>query len=125
MKNKIVLPSLLLCTFLLFAACGNNGTADSGSGASANQAIPTPTQIVASSGFQAVGEQSILTDTAKLLETTVVTESTAADTTVDLSVGERAYTKNKCGDCHGAGANARKCHQPGRGSRIAVCQRVI
>ncbi len=55
-----------------------------------------------SGSFKAVGEQSILTDTAKLLESQPVTESASAGTTVDLSVGQRAYEKNKCGDCHGA-----------------------
>lgn len=100
MKTKPFLISFLVCTAIIFAACGGSSSSSSDSGTSGTP-IPPPTQM--SGSFIAVGEQSILTDTAKLLETDVVTESVAADTTtVDLSIGERAYEKNKCGDCHGA-----------------------
>jgi mono/diheme cytochrome c family protein len=56
--------------------------------------------------YTAVGEQSILTDTASLTETVQTTQSAQTTQTTaaapDLSRGEAAYTKNKCGDCHGA-----------------------
>ncbi|MFN8443413.1 MAG: cytochrome c [Caldilineaceae bacterium] len=103
MKTKIVLSSLLLCTLLLFAACGNSGSNSGASGSgSGDQAIPTPTQIVVSSGFQAVGEQTVITQTEGITGTSAVTTESTVAANVDLSVGERAYTKNKCGDCHGA-----------------------
>lgn len=101
MKTKIVLPSLLLCALLIFTACGKSGSGSS-SGGDSSQAIPTPTQIVVSSGFQAVGELTVITETKGITETNAVTTESTASANVDLSVGERAYTKNKCGDCHGA-----------------------
>jgi mono/diheme cytochrome c family protein len=93
------LISFLVVVALIFAACG--GSNSSSSASNGGTPIPTPTQM--SGSFTAVGEQSVLTDTAELLETASVTESaSSANTNVDLSVGERSYTKNKCGDCHGA-----------------------
>ncbi|MEZ4868707.1 MAG: c-type cytochrome [Caldilineaceae bacterium] len=48
--------------------------------------------------FTAVGQQSILTDTETLTQTSSTTTTVAAD----LTRGEAAYTKNKCNECHGA-----------------------
>lgn len=108
-RFTIVFVSLALA----LAACGGDeaaSTSPSASSSSGGDAAPvataTPQPTVAptmpAGNFTAVGEQSILTDTAKLLnsETTTTTTTTAA-APVNLEVGERAYTKNKCGECHG------------------------
>lgn len=117
MTSKIYFPQfarfVMIAVFLiLFAACGDSSDSSNTSATAANEqtsdtsaaadANAAPTMPAPEGNFSAVGEQSILTDTAKLLETSAVTESTASETTVDLSVGQRAYEKNKCGDCHGA-----------------------
>lgn len=100
---------VMVAVFLmLFAACGDSNDSSSTSATTANDAQTSDTSAAADANaaptmpapqgnFAAVGEQSILTDTANLSQTT--DSSTAA---VDLSVGERAYTKNKCDSCHGA-----------------------
>jgi len=99
---------LLLCfmLFLLVAACGRNreGAGDSSQSPSADR-LAAPTMPAGQ--FTAVGEQSILTDTASLTETAQTTQSVQTTQTTsapapDLARGEVAYTKNKCGDCHGA-----------------------
>ena len=51
--------------------------------------------------FIAVGEQTGLTNTANLTQTTQTTQTNTV-ASADLTRGEAAYTKNKCGDCHGA-----------------------
>lgn len=99
MKPKTLLISLLLFTALLFAACGNNSSSSDSSSSGGGQALPTPTAM--SGSFKAVGEQTIITKTAEITETSQTSDSVAA-AGVDLSVGQRAYEKNKCGDCHGA-----------------------
>ncbi|MCE7988495.1 MAG: hypothetical protein DYG89_45640 [Caldilinea sp. CFX5] len=99
---------LFVLVFLLIAACGRNreGSGDSSQSPSADR-LAAPTMPAGQ--FTAVGEQSILTDTASLTETAQTTQSVqttqttqTADAAPDLARGEAAYTKNKCGDCHGA-----------------------
>lgn len=97
---------LFVLALLFVAACGRNreGSGDSTQSPSADR-LAAPTMPAGQ--FTAVGEQSILTDTASLTETVQTTQSaqttqTAAAAAPDLSRGEAAYTKNKCGDCHGA-----------------------
>lgn len=110
---RIRLLLLLLVVFLLLVACGRNRETDSGGAASGSQSasadrMAAPT--MPSGQFTAVGEQSVLTNTATLTQTEQSTETTATTQTVqtvsaaapDLTRGEAAYTKNKCGDCHGA-----------------------
>ena len=76
MKPKTLLISLLLFTALLFAACGNNSSSSDSSGG--GQALPTPT--VMSGSFKAVGEQTIITKTAEITETSQTSDSVAAAT---------------------------------------------
>ena len=97
---------LFVVVFLFIAACGRNreGSADSSQSPSADR-LAAPTMPAGQ--FTAVGEQSILTDTASLTETVQTTQSVQTTQTTsaaapDLARGEAAYTKNKCGDCHGA-----------------------
>lgn len=97
---------LFVVVFLFIAACGRNreGSADSSQSPSADR-LAAPTMPAGQ--FTAVGEQSILTDTASLTETAQTTQSVQTTQTTsaaapDLARGEAAYTKNKCGDCHGA-----------------------
>jgi mono/diheme cytochrome c family protein len=102
-QRRLLLLSLLLV--LSVAACGRNreDSADSAQSPSADR-LAAPTMPAGQ--FTAVGEQSILTDTASLTETVQTTQSAQTTQTTaaapDLSRGEAAYTKNKCGDCHGA-----------------------
>jgi len=105
-QPRLLLLSILLV--LLVAACGRNreGAGDSSQSPSADR-LAAPTMPAGQ--FTAVGEQSILTDTASLTETVQTTQSVQTTQTAqtagaapDLSRGEAAYTKNKCGDCHGA-----------------------
>lgn len=92
----------ILLTLSLLAACGR-GQSESGGDAAASTAADAPpaAPTMPAGNFTAVGEQSILSDTAKLTQTVQTTETTAA-AAPDLARGEAAYTKNKCGDCHGA-----------------------
>ena len=101
------LPSRLLFVLILvlfvIVACGRNrdmAAGDTQSPSSDRLAAPT----MPAGQFTAVGEQSVLTTTAVLTETEPATQTTqtTAATAPDLSRGEAAYTKNKCGDCHGA-----------------------
>jgi mono/diheme cytochrome c family protein len=102
-QRRLLLLSLLLV--LSVAACGRNreDSADSAQSPSADR-LAAPTMPAGQ--FTAVGEQSILTDTVSLTETVQTTQSAQTTQTTaaapDLSRGEAAYTKNKCGDCHGA-----------------------
>jgi mono/diheme cytochrome c family protein len=102
-QRRLFLLCLLL--FLLVAGCGRNreGSADSSQSSSADR-LAAPTMPAGQ--FTAVGEQSILTGTASLTKTVQTTQSAQTTQTTntaapDLSRGEAAYTKNKCGDCHG------------------------
>lgn len=107
---RIRLLLLLFILLVLLVACGRNretaaGDAVSGSQSASAERMAAPT--MPSGQFTAVGEQSILTDTATLTETTpsTATAQTAQSSGAaapDLARGEAAYTKNNCGDCHGA-----------------------
>ncbi len=105
--RKISIGFLLVLLVVLFVACGGNestssttGSNDTASTASGDaQAIPTPTQPVGN--FQAVGEQSILTDTASLTSTTQTTASSSTSSSTASDLGQRSYAKNKCNECHG------------------------
>lgn len=100
---------VIIFVFLfLFTACGDSNsagtTATTNTDSNAQPAVATETQgdavatMPAPSGnFAAVGQQSVLTNTKNLTST----ESSAANT-ANLELGQRIYTKNKCGDCHGA-----------------------
>lgn len=94
---------LFFIAIFLIAACsrGQSGApaVDSGAAESAPAAPTMP-----SGNFVAVGEQSILSNTARLTQTVQITQATQASSGAapDLQRGEAAYTKNKCGDCHGA-----------------------
>lgn len=94
---------LLFIALFLIAACGRNR--DTAAEAGGNSSSPSSDRLAAptmpAGQFTAVGEQSILTDTAVLTETAPTTQTVSA-AAPDLSRGEAAYTKNKCGDCHGA-----------------------
>jgi mono/diheme cytochrome c family protein len=97
---------ILALSLVLFVACGGDdepSTTASGS-AESGQSAPTATEApdaptMPAGNFTSVGEQSILTDTANLTQTQTITTSAPP---VDLAVGQRAYERNKCGDCHGA-----------------------
>lgn len=109
---RIRLPILLFIVLLLVIACGRNRDAGDASGAQSPSADRLAAPTMPAGQFVAVGEQSVLTGTANLTETmpttqtaqtTETTQTTqTASATADLTRGEAAYTKNKCGDCHGA-----------------------
>jgi mono/diheme cytochrome c family protein len=90
----IIVVIVALC---LFAACGGGSNSDAPAAGSADAPV-APTMPAGQ--FVAVGEQSGLTKTVTLTTTTATTQTAAA--APDLARGEAAYTKNKCGDCHGA-----------------------
>ncbi len=96
------LVSLIVLLLFLVVACGRSESSTSSSSPSAPGLSAAPT--MPSGQFTAVGEQSVMTTTTTLTttssSTTATSETTAAS--ADLSRGEAAYTKNKCGDCHGA-----------------------
>lgn len=106
--GQLALSVIIFTLLFLLAACGGGDEAASSassasSGAAAPAATATPQPTVAATmpagNFTAVGEQSVLTDTAKLTSTQA---SATTAGTVNLEVGIRAYEKNKCADCHGA-----------------------
>lgn len=82
---------------LVVVACGRG---QSGGDTSASAAPTAPPLPVPTKNFVAVGQLTVLTDTATVTETAQTTQTAAAG--ADLKRGETAYTKNKCGDCHGA-----------------------
>lgn len=82
---------------LLAAACGRSQS----SGNSADAAPTAPPLPVPTKNFVAVGQLTVLTNTTTVTETAQTTGTTQT-ASADLSRGEAAYTKNKCGDCHGA-----------------------
>lgn len=90
----------IIIGLILLTACSRSQSGGSPdvvpSAADTAPAAPT----MPSGNFTAVGEQSILSDTARLTQTAQTTQTTSA-TAADLTRGEAAYTKNKCGDCHG------------------------
>lgn len=81
---------------LLGVACGGRN-ADSAAAAATPTMPAIPTQ-----NFVAVGQLTVLTDTNTVTGTTTTTQTASASSDADLQRGEAAYTKNKCGDCHGA-----------------------
>lgn len=111
---RIRLPILLFIVLLLVVACGRNRDAGDASGSQSPSADRLAAPTMPAGQFVAVGEQSVLTGTANLTETipttqtaqitgtAQITQSGNAATTADLTRGETAYIKNKCGDCHGA-----------------------
>ncbi|MBX3012373.1 MAG: hypothetical protein KF832_12740 [Caldilineaceae bacterium] len=97
--HRLWLIVALSALLLIVAACGGgSGNASNTAAVATLAAVPT----MPSGNFVAVGEQSGLTQTVTLTQTTAVTTASAAVPAPDLSRGEAAYTKNKCGDCHGA-----------------------
>lgn len=96
--HRLWLVVAIFLLSLMGAACGRSQSGGASSGvAAAPTAPPLP---VPTKNFVAVGQLTVLTDTATLTETTQTTQT--ASSGVDLKRGETAYTKNKCGDCHGA-----------------------
>ena len=101
--NQPILFLLLVFSLFFFAACGDGGS-DSANTASTGNTDAAPGDAVATmpapkSNFAAVGQQSVLTDTANLTQTQAAKVNAPA---ADLALGQRAYEKNKCADCHGA-----------------------
>ena len=85
---------------LIAAACGGRS---SGSSSSDLAAAATPTMpAIPTQNFVAVGQLTVVTDTNTVTGTTATTQTTNAGSDANLKRGETAYTKNKCGDCHGA-----------------------
>lgn len=94
-----LLRIVLIAVVLLVTACGRG--AGNTETVAQSAAPPTPTRPFGQ--FTAVGEQSILTKTNTLTESVQSTETTPIEeSSIDLTRGEAAYVKNKCGDCHGA-----------------------
>lgn len=85
---------------LVVVACGRG---QSGGDTSASAAPTAPPLPVPTKNFVAVGQLTVLTNTTTVSETAQTTQtSQSAAAGGDLKRGETAYTKNKCGDCHGA-----------------------
>lgn len=96
--RSVLIMLVLVVSVLMMAACGRSESSDT---TSASAAPPTPTRPFGQ--FTAVGEQSILTGTTSVTETAETTQTAQTDAAApDLTRGEAAYVKNKCGDCHGA-----------------------
>lgn len=83
---------------LVAAACGRS---QSGGDSAASAAPTAPPLPIPTKNFVAVGQLTVLTDTNTVTGTTATTQTASANTDADLKRGETAYTKNKCGDCHG------------------------
>ena len=95
MRKRILQLMLLFSALILLAACGGgNSSTDSDSGASSE---PTVAPTMPSASFAAVSQSA-----GVITETLVVSETESSGSTGDLDRGAAAYTKNKCGDCHGA-----------------------
>lgn len=104
-KRLSIRISLVLCSIfllLLLGACGGAASTDAAEGDAGapatnrrNDAVPT----MPAARFDSVGNQSGISETKTLTETTTTTEETAPD----LALGERVYT-NRCAECHGAQA---------------------
>ena len=102
-SNRPILFIVLACSLLLFGACGGDNSDSTGntstSDTTAAQGNVVATMPAPEGNFAAVGQQNVLTETANLTQT----QSTETNATApDLAVGQRAYEKNKCADCHGA-----------------------
>lgn len=115
-----LLPIVLFSVVFLLAACGGGQSSTAGdSGSAANNRFAAPT--MPSGNFTSVGQQNAMTSTTSLTQTTQATETTATTDTAasaapaDLTRGENAYVKNKCGDCHGANGEG----VAGQGNAIA------
>ncbi|MEZ4659540.1 MAG: cytochrome c [Caldilineaceae bacterium] len=77
------------------AACGrssSNSNSDTGA-----TAAPTVAPTMPAANFAAVSQSA-----GVITETLVVSDTENNTSTSDLERGAAAYTKNKCGDCHGA-----------------------
>ena len=92
--------AMIVC-LIFVVSCGRsqNGGNTGSTQSSVDAATPSPT--MPAGNFTAVGEQTGLTDTTTLTQTTPITQAGSA-AAADLTRGANAYTKNKCGDCHGA-----------------------
>ena len=104
---RIRLPIVLFIILLLVVACGRNRDAGEASGSQSPSADRLASPTMPAGQFVAVGEQSVLTGTANLTETMPTTQTAQITQSgnaaaPDLTRGANAYTKNKCGDCHGA-----------------------
>jgi|GEM_PF-708890 len=95
-------------SLFILTACGGGSSGGNAASNAGAPAVAAPT--MPAGNFVAVGEQSALASTASLTATSATTATTTATetapaasaATVDLTRGENAYIKNKCGDCHGA-----------------------
>jgi mono/diheme cytochrome c family protein len=102
---------IILVLLFLFTACGGGNdsagttastSADSNSQTAASnntEANGVATMPAPANNFTAVGQENVLTTTVALTQTQTTT--TTANT-ANLELGQRAYAKNKCADCHGA-----------------------
>lgn len=97
LQRRWIIVAIFLVT-LVAAACGGNK--GGGNSAAADAAPTAPPLPIPTKNFQAVGQLTVLTDTVAVTETAQTTQTAAPS--ADLKRGETAYTKNKCGDCHGA-----------------------
>ncbi|MCB9157299.1 MAG: cytochrome c [Caldilineaceae bacterium] len=93
MRKSILQLVLLFSVLILLAACGgSNSSTDAGA-----TSEPTVAPTMPSASFAAVSQSA-----GVITETLVVSETESSGSTGDLDRGAAAYTKNKCGDCHGA-----------------------
>lgn len=95
MRNRVLQLALIFSALILLAACGrsnSNATADAGTAAE-----PTVAPTMPAGNFAAVSQSA-----GVITETLVVSDTENTASTSDLERGAAAYTKNKCGDCHGA-----------------------
>lgn len=96
MRKFCFLPLLLILALFLLAACGGSATPTDSTENTASE--PTVAPTMPSANFAAVSQSA-----GVITETIIVSETErAAASSADLERGAAAYTKNKCGDCHGA-----------------------
>jgi mono/diheme cytochrome c family protein len=110
MKPKICLSQVvfILAVFmsLLLAACGGNNASSSSGGStdSSSSSSNSDQPLVATmppAQFTAVANQSVTTTNVVTASQAVTAPESTQASAADLERGARAYTKNKCNECHG------------------------
>jgi mono/diheme cytochrome c family protein len=97
MQRNLFLTLVIITLFFALSACGSSRSSTTSSDSSPSaQRLAAPT--MPSGNFVPVSQAA-----GVITETIVITDTPVAEgSQPNLELGERVYTKNKCGDCHGA-----------------------